>query len=386
MRILTLVQYYLPGYRSGGPVRSIANLVDALGAEHDFLVATRDRDAGEARPYPAIRVGEWQAVGPAQVFYAAPADLRWGRLRALLRATAYDVLYLNSLFAPRFTLLPLLLRRRGLLPPRPVVLAPKGELSPGALALRTGKKRASLMAARGLGLYRDVTWQASTPAERDEIAEHFSGPGGPPRIVVAPDLPRLPAAVPPRAPKRAGEVRVVFASRIHEKKNLGFVLEVLAGIEGPLRLDVYGFVEDEAYARRCRATMDRLPANVTARWHGPIPHAEMVGVLAASDLFFLPTLGENYGHVIWEALAVGCPVLISDRTPWRGLEAAGAGWDLPLGAEPPFRSAVERVRGMDEARHARLRAAARGYAEATTRSGDSVQQHRLLFQTAVDHA
>ena len=52
--------------------------------------------------------------------------------------------------------------------------------------------------------------------------------------------------------------------------------------------------------------------------------------MAANDLFFLPTRGENFGHVIAEALSVGTPVLISDQTPWRKLAAVGLGHDLPL--------------------------------------------------------
>jgi glycosyltransferase involved in cell wall biosynthesis len=44
----------------------------------------------------------------------------------------------------------------------------------------------------------------------------------------------------------------------------------------------------------------------------------------------MPTLGENFGHIFLEALAAGCPLMISDRTPWLELEAKGIGWDLSL--------------------------------------------------------
>jgi glycosyltransferase involved in cell wall biosynthesis len=51
--------------------------------------------------------------------------------------------------------------------------------------------------------------------------------------------------------------------------------------------------------------------------------------------FILPTLGENFGHVFIEALAAGCPLIISDRTPWLNLEKQRIGWDLPL--EKPYK-------------------------------------------------
>ena len=58
--------------------------------------------------------------------------------------------------------------------------------------------------------------------------------------------------------------------------------------------------------------------------------------VVSSDLLFLPTAGENFGHAIQEALAAGCPVLISDRTRWRDLAPKGVGWDLPLSAPDRF--------------------------------------------------
>lgn len=381
MRILTFVQYYLPGYRSGGPVRSVSNLVDELGDEFEFWIVTRDRDNGDAGPYPDVRVGAWQEVAGARVFYASPAELRLPRLRSLIRATPHDLLYLNSLFDPHFTVAPLLLRRFGAIPRRPVIVSPKGELSEGALGLRAGKKSMFLKTARALGLYRDVLWQASVPEERDEIVAQFTGGGEPPAVMVASDLPTAALEPPARAAKRAGELRVVFASRITEKKNLSFVLGALARLGGPVRLDIFGVVEDERYGERCKALVDALAPGVEAVWRGPIPHEEMLTVLAHADLFFLPTLGENFGHVIVESLAAACPVLISDRTPWRDLD--GAGWALSLDAADAFVRVLGDVRAMDEERHGVLRRSARRYAEhVARRSGPSIEQHRALFRTA----
>jgi glycosyltransferase involved in cell wall biosynthesis len=58
------------------------------------------------------------------------------------------------------------------------------------------------------------------------------------------------------------------------------------------------------------------------------------------DLFFLPTRGENYGHVILESFLAGTPALIADTTPWRNLEEAGIGWDLALDDEQGFVSRI----------------------------------------------
>ena len=34
------------------------------------------------------------------------------------------------------------------------------------------------------------------------------------------------------------------------------------------------------------------------------------------NLFFLPTKGENFGHIIYESIMSYVPCLISDQTPW----------------------------------------------------------------------
>ena len=52
-KILIVMGRYLPGYKDGGPVRSIKNLVDRLGTEYEFYILTVDRDHGDTEPYLA---------------------------------------------------------------------------------------------------------------------------------------------------------------------------------------------------------------------------------------------------------------------------------------------------------------------------------------------
>ena len=61
--ILIITGRYLPGYKDGGPVRSIKNLTDFLGDEYNFKLLTCDRDHGDKESYPNIKVNDWNAVG-----------------------------------------------------------------------------------------------------------------------------------------------------------------------------------------------------------------------------------------------------------------------------------------------------------------------------------
>src|SRR5580693_5171858 len=102
--VLVLVGSYLPGYKAGGPIRSIESLVRALGEEIQFKIVTLDRDLGDKSSYPGIQGNQWVKVGHADVMYLRP-DWR-GLLDTFRLLCAVDhttVVYLNSYFSPRFS-------------------------------------------------------------------------------------------------------------------------------------------------------------------------------------------------------------------------------------------------------------------------------------------
>lgn len=137
-------------------------------------------------------------------------------------------------------------------------------------------------------------------------------------------------------------------ARIAEEKNTLYAIERLDGVKGQVRFDLYGTVYDEAYFERCKAAIARLPASVDVQWHGQLPQEEGAGVLSKSHALFMPSVGENFGHTMLEALSVGRPLLISDRTPWRDLQASQAGWDLPLEAPERFTAAIQQLVDMEQ--------------------------------------
>jgi len=195
-------------------------------------------------------------------------------------------------------------------------------------------------------LYRDVAWQASNEMEANHIRAHW---GRDARILIAPNLPPLSGtAVPARRHKVTGALRVVFLSRISPMKNLEGALRMLAMTSMPMSLDIYGNQESAEYWKECERLMRGLPPHVTVTYHGNVPPDEVINVMASYDLFFLPTLGENFGHVILEALLAGCPVLISDRTPWRQLQEKRAGYELSLDRPQAFAEALEKFAAMDD--------------------------------------
>lgn len=359
VRILTTIGSYLPGYKAGGPIRSVANLIDALGDDFEFRVVTSDRDLGEDKPYDNIVRGSWQSVGKAKVLYLSHADMRLANWYHLLNSNSYDLLYLNSFFYG-LTVKTLFLRALGLVPSRPAIVAPRGEFSRAAFSMGTlkkAKKQLYMYAAGALDFYRQVTWQASSEREVSDILARLGNETCTQQVCVAPDIPDRSRFLAGSAndailedrisSKRPGFARVVFLSRIARMKNLALAIELLGEVSGEVQFDIYGPPEDKGYWDQCCEAMRRLAPNVQVCYRGIVPAEQVHEVFSRYHLFLFPTLGENYGHVIPEALGSGCLVLTSDRTPWQGFERDGIGWTLPLHEISGFVRAINMIIDMN---------------------------------------
>ncbi len=380
-RVLMFIGHYLPARRVGGPARSVASMVASL-PEVEFHVFTSDTDFKSPEVLEGIQPDRWQGRGRAQVFYASARNRTPWAIRRIVRQARPDLIYLHSYFARRFTQSVLLLRRLGFLRNIPVILALRGEFSLGALQLKSRKKRLYRVLARWLGLYRGLVWHACSSQEVADI-RRVLGPSA--TIVEAPNFPPEPVseALDIHREKVVHQARLVFLSRISPMKNLLGVIEILSQVQEPVVFDVYGPVEDAAYWVRCQQAARNFPGNVTMTYRGEVEPGGAERVFAGYDALFLPTLGENYGHVIPEAWAAAMPVVISDRTPWTDLETKLAGWVVPLDDRAAFVERIEALARMEEHEHARWRAGAYAYSIALFRDEALLAAYRRLFATAL---
>jgi glycosyltransferase involved in cell wall biosynthesis len=154
---------------------------------------------------------------------------------------------------------------------------------------------------------------------------------------------------------------------------------MLGKVRIPVCFTIYGPVEDETYWADCQELTAKLPACVDVVHQGLIEPAKVIPTLAQHDLFLFPTRGENYGHVIHEALRAGLPVLISDQTPWRGLAGLGVGWDLSLGDDVEFVKRIEEVAAWTDKERQRCSARARAYAATAAEDPANLEANRRLF-------
>lgn len=348
--VLVLSRTYPPVNTTGGPSRSLEALAFALADEAQLWVVTEGRDA-LGQQSDAVPLDRWFDWGPAQVWCCSTGRTGPRLLRRLAREAGASVVYANSLFDPWFGLaqVPALLRGRR------AVVAPRGELAPGALAHRWPRKRAALALARASRVARRVAWQASSDDEAAEIAQRFPGA---PVGVAAPLRPVVDAPARPPTDGRS----LVFLSRIVPKKNLSGLLGALRYVTPPVHLTVGGPAEDAVEWRRCQAAIAALPAGVTVEVVGEVAADEALSFLAAHDLLVLPTLGESFGHVIAEALLAATPVVVGRDTPWTsGLH--GAGWAVDPHDQRAVAAAIDEFLALPAEDRAALGRRARAQAE-----------------------
>lgn len=370
MEVFCVTDYFIPGFKGGGPIRTLDNMRRQIAGQITLSIYTRDRDLGSSTPYQDIETNRWMETRDGPIYYACPNAFGPRGIRKALAAREVDLVYLNSFFSPKSSIgIHLTLRR--VAPKTPILLAPRGEFSPGALAVKRYKKRAFLMLARLLGLYRDVFWHASTEMEARDILRQF--PNAANRIHVAPDpvLDMSPDMSPLAVAKEVGHLRIVFISRISPMKNLDGLLRTLQTVRVSVQFDIFGPIEDDAYWQECKDLIATLPGNIRVGIHGPIAPEMVSSTFARYDLFAFPTLGENFGHVIFESLRAGTPVLVSDQTPWKP-DPAGAINVLPLTARGAWSSAIEDAASRNAEQQLSLRSASVRYARAYLASSDSL--------------
>lgn len=357
IRILTISDWYLPAYKAGGPILSLSNMITTLGSgEFEFHVLTGDRDLGDRAPYADRPIDSWTPLGKTQVLYTRDSSFK--NLRRCIAEVRPDVLHLNSFFSRR-TIKILLLRKLGLLDKTPIVLSPRGEFTPGAFGLKKTKKRLFLTLAGLTGLYKNLFWQVSTSREKQDTETIFStygigkgakiGVASPVQVAALLEAILSDGAERGASRKKPGQASFVFVSRVSPKKNLETAIRLVSSLKGDVTFDIYGPVDDPAYWRECKADIARAPKNVTTRYLGPLPRAEACKKFLQYHFFLFPTLGENFGHAIIEAWGAGCPVIISDQTPWLHLESKKVGWDLPLDDGERWRDVLQSCVDMDAA-------------------------------------
>ncbi|QAA34710.1 glycosyltransferase [Clostridium manihotivorum] len=345
--ILILNSYFLPGFKGGGPVKSINNIVKNLYKEFNFYILTSDRDLNDEQRYAGIEINKWIDKDVYKICYIDVKHISFSEYKNIMNSVDFSYIYMNGFFSPTFTIKPMILRKLGFTKCKNVIVCPRGDFSPGHLKIKALKKYGYILFAKLTSLYNGVIWHSTSELETKHILNLYKNA----KIRVASNLPHEKPLSDKliEKEKKKDELKLVFISRLVPKKNLAFALQCLQYINtGKIDFHIYGPKESLEYWKQCEELIKSIKGNIKVSYKGELNQSEVVDTLALYHGFLFPTLGENYGHVIVEAMLAGCVPIISDETPWRELRDKEVGWDISLSHREEFIEAIVTLLSMDK--------------------------------------
>lgn len=343
--VVVLYEYFYPGYKAGGPIQSLVNLIDALHNEFDFRVITTAFDLNDTTPYTNIFTNSWNDVTftdksySIKVWYSTSSNLNFIHFKKIINDANPSIIYINGLFTNWFSN-PLILFKFGSIKVSTIIVAPRGMLQKGALELKGFKKKLFIFIFKITGFFKNITWHATTIDEAKDINLRI---GKKATIITALNIPKTPLKKIINNVKEEGKLKLVYLSLITEKKNLYFLLEILAQSHGQIQLSIYGPIKDKAYWNACLQIIQKMPLNIHIAYKGDILPNLVQSTIQQYDAFISLTKGENFGHAIFEAFSCGVPVITSNFTPWNNLEQQEAGWNVDINNQNSIKNLLNQL-------------------------------------------
>lgn len=378
-KIAVLIDWYLPGTKAGGPVRSVYSLINLLKNYFDFYVITSNRDLGCATGYDTIAPNALFEKDQVHYYFFSIENLNSKNMASVLNSINPHLIYLNSFWSFNFSISIVNLKNRNLIR-APILLAPRGMLGKGALGLKTVKKRVFLTAAKFFRWYKSILFHATQQQEAADIRLKFKTA----KIFTAPNVNSSPS-VNNVSVKIKGHVDLFFLSRISEVKNLHFALELLKSVPQhcTVSYDIYGNIEDIGYWNACEKIIEELPKNITVTYKHELPFNEVQAKISNYHFLLLPTLNENFGHSIVESLLCGCPVIISDQTPWNDLEKYNAGYAIALNNKKKFVDVIVEAANLNQEDFIEKSRSANSYIQNKIDLNLILNQYKTLFNDCI---
>ena len=350
-KVLIATMGYLPGKNFGGPVTSLVNFVELLNDDFDVFIVTSDHDLKDNKRFEMIQYG-WNICNGAKVLYLADKEKTLNYLKKVVLTVQPDLIYCNSIFDYKFTI-PFVKIAHSM--KKPLLLAARGEMQPNALRTKSWKKKPYLGFLKKILHYPEIYFQGSSDDEQKNIQNVLEIEAQ--KCFTLSNIPNIKflSQNTNYEDKRDKLLRIITVSRIHPIKNLLYALELLKKIDFSVQFDIYGPIEEEIYWKKCQQVISTLDSNISVTYKGYLDTEEKFKAYDSHDVFLFPTITENFGHVISEAMSSGCPVIISNNTPWSWINEKKCGYALPLEDGDAYLKALYSIKEMDKDNYAQLR-------------------------------
>ena len=339
--ILVFIGGYLPGEKYGGPVTSIWNFTENLGDIYDIRIVCSNHDFKDPTPYSNVGDG-WNQVGNGHVLYLKDELLCYDSFYKIINEINPSVIYASGIMYFKVNSELFKAARKNSIP---VLLAPRGDICENALKIKKWKKAPVLFLCKLFRVFKGIYFHATMQEEVDNLIRLLGI--NEECIFLMPNLPSGPSHR-NEYYKKAGRIRIVFVSRIQEKKNLLEAIRIVNRLTVNVEFDIYGPLENQEYWKRCLEEISCSPRNVVVSYKGALSPTKARSIYNSYDCFLFPTYSENYGHVIAESLLHDCPIVISKgTTPWDDVNDYCAGAAIDLDDIDGFVDYLEKIASMN---------------------------------------
>ncbi|MGC1473634.1 MAG: glycosyltransferase family 4 protein [Psychroserpens sp.] len=334
-KVLAFIDWYRPGFKAGGTITAFGNFVDHLEHNFTFKIVTRNTDYLSTQPYAQTASDVWGDKGRTKCYYISKLQLSMKLIRNLVKDEKFHILYINGIFSFYFSILPLYYGKG-----KKIIINPHGMLSKQAFSVKSTKKKFFIGFANAINLYKNSTFHVANADEAKSVRNKIKNFRS---IKIANQFPRKIKSEVFQPKYLTSPLRLVNVARISTEKGTLKMIKSLHHSKNNIILDIFGPIYDKQYWSVCNAAIKELPPNITVNYRGVIDGNSVVDMLREYHYFILFSEGENFGHSILEALSTGCPVVISNNTPWRDLESKGIGWDIDIDIEKKIVYVFERI-------------------------------------------
>lgn len=306
MKILQVNASYKPAYIYGGPTRSVSRLAEELvKAGCSVVVFTTTANGRHELPATTHPV----KVDDVWVWYFnrvtkdhshfSPALL----LALWKQAKSFDAIHIHAWWNTVSVLSCLIALLRGV----PVIVSPRGTLSGYSFQNKNSFYKKCIHYLLGQTLLKNSYIHVTSAHEKTGLVKLIK----PKAFFSIPNFIQLPVAYPAKNNDYPGKLKLLFLSRIEEKKGLDILLRALPQVTNPYHLTIAGDGERTyiSYLKQI-AESNALTNHIT--WIG-FQDKHKFEVLNNHDLLILPSHDENFGNVVIESLSVGTAVLISEQ-------------------------------------------------------------------------
>jgi glycosyltransferase involved in cell wall biosynthesis len=337
--LLIFTDWYVPGYKAGGPIQSVFNLADLMSKHYKVKIVTRNVDYQSVDAYLDIIPNVWTQLSENhEVMYCSSDKINSKLIKQLVKQNTGNRILINGLFSFYFSFLPLLFAV--VYGAKQLFVSVRGMLHQSALSVKPFKKQIFLAFARGFGLYKSCILLASNQEESEEIKKVL---GNQVKIKIINNIPLIVKELSienKRFKSHNNQLRILFLGRISEEKNPNLLLDALKDEILPIKLTFCGAYVNQSYFELFHNKLKNLPINLESHYINELPHHQIQDLFSETDVMVLPSLGENFGHAIFESFAFATPVIIGNNTPWKNIKEQEIGIEINPNSVDELKEAI----------------------------------------------